>query len=86
MSVIACLHKNNFISPIQIRNHLMIFQTLSAVNNQYQLRRNVKDIHTLLMEFLDSNLAALQALKLFLPFGLVILQVSIHCSEKMKAT
>ena len=34
------------------------------------------------MEFLDSNLAALQALKLFSPFGLVIIQVSIHCSEK----
>ena len=86
MSVITCLHKNNFISPVQIRKHLMIFQTLSAVNSQYQLRCNGKDTHTLLMEFLDSNLAALQALKLFSPFGLVIIQVSIHCSEKMKAT
>lgn len=38
------------------------------------------------MEFLDSNQAALQALKLFLTFGLLILKFLFIAVKKMKET
>lgn len=34
MPVITCLPLNHFISPAQIRKHLMLFQSLRAVNSK----------------------------------------------------
>lgn len=42
MPKITFLHMKNFISPVQIRNHLMIFQTVRAADSQYQLRYSGK--------------------------------------------